>query len=351
MQSFSFKTQCTTAHTDNREVVNRDDRTHFQRRFTEVGVPYLTRTLELGDFAWVARRRTARVPVGSAVAAAAATRVDEEEVMLNCIVERKTLSDLADSVRDGRFMEQKFRLGKCSIQHVIYLVEWVDVRDSALRLGVDAITTAIISTQVHSGFTVKRVPSAEETVHYLASLTAYLRDVVYKVCSLWFCAMTCAPKLMKTIKHTQQKPMYILRPECVEKATFAADMMRLRDRMPEMEHIHLTFSGFNALNTKTKLLTRRDQWAKELMLIRGMSAGKALTLVQTWPSRPQFLRAMLALPDDASRVRVLTAAGACGLGPAAGAVIANGKRSIGAALARKVLAQHLNVAFADGAVV
>jgi crossover junction endonuclease MUS81 len=57
---------------------------------------------------WVARRTTAGIV---------------EEVVVDYIVERKNVIDLASSLDDGRYKEQKFRLNKCGIRNKIYLVE------------------------------------------------------------------------------------------------------------------------------------------------------------------------------------------------------------------------------------
>ena len=45
------------------------------------------------------------------------------DYVLDFIVERKTADDLAASIMDGRYEEQKFRLKNCGINNVIYLVE------------------------------------------------------------------------------------------------------------------------------------------------------------------------------------------------------------------------------------
>ena len=45
------------------------------------------------------------------------------EFVLDLIVERKTSNDLASSIRDGRYDEQKFRLRNSGINNVIYLIE------------------------------------------------------------------------------------------------------------------------------------------------------------------------------------------------------------------------------------
>jgi len=45
------------------------------------------------------------------------------DYVLDFIVERKTADDLAASIVDGRYEEQKFRLKNCGINNVIYLIE------------------------------------------------------------------------------------------------------------------------------------------------------------------------------------------------------------------------------------
>ncbi len=49
--------------------------------------------------------------------------VEVTDYVLDFIIERKTADDLAASIMDGRYEEQKFRLRNCGINNVIYLVE------------------------------------------------------------------------------------------------------------------------------------------------------------------------------------------------------------------------------------
>lgn len=53
------------------------------------GVKLQVRKLQVGDFAWIARN------------------TEGQELLLPYIVERKRLDDLASSIKDGRFHEQK----------------------------------------------------------------------------------------------------------------------------------------------------------------------------------------------------------------------------------------------------
>ena len=55
------------------------------------------------------------------------------------IIERKSLADLASSIRDGRYKEQSFRLNQCSLHNhqIYYLIEgdtgWHSMDDDSLQ--------------------------------------------------------------------------------------------------------------------------------------------------------------------------------------------------------------------------
>ena len=70
------------------------------------GIKCEVRQLKLGDFTWIARcKRTGA------------------EYILDVIIERKRISDLVSSIKDGRLREQRTRLMACGIRHVCFLVE------------------------------------------------------------------------------------------------------------------------------------------------------------------------------------------------------------------------------------
>lgn len=91
---------------DNREVRTKKDRDFLKNQLVQAGVECDVRNLSLGDMQWVLRRPR-----------------DGVEVMLNVLVERKNVRDLAMSIMDGRFNEQQFRLLHCGVRRVVYLVE------------------------------------------------------------------------------------------------------------------------------------------------------------------------------------------------------------------------------------
>jgi len=83
------------------------------------------------------------------------------------IIERKTLSDLAASIKDGRYEEQSYRLN--GIPHhnhnIIYLVEGDMYRFNTFKERVDKQTlySAMFSIHYFKGFSVMRSNTIEET--------------------------------------------------------------------------------------------------------------------------------------------------------------------------------------------
>jgi ERCC4-type nuclease len=83
------------------------------------------------------------------------------------IVERKTLSDLAASIKDGRYEEQSYRLN--GLQHhnhnIVYLVEGDMYRFNAFKERIDKQTlySAMFSINYFKGFSVMRSNNMEET--------------------------------------------------------------------------------------------------------------------------------------------------------------------------------------------
>ena len=83
------------------------------------------------------------------------------------IIERKTLSDLAASIKDGRYEEQSYRLN--GINHhnhnIIYLIEGDFNRFNTFRERIDKQTlySAMVSIHYYKGFSVMRSNSIEET--------------------------------------------------------------------------------------------------------------------------------------------------------------------------------------------
>lgn len=118
---------------------------------------YEVRSLKVGDFTWVARHKQ---------------NVDQE-LVLPFVVERKRMDDFAASIKDGRFHEQKFRLRKCGLDNVIYLVENFGSNKN-VGLPLQNLKQALANTSVQDGFKVHSTDSLANSVRFLAMMTKRL---------------------------------------------------------------------------------------------------------------------------------------------------------------------------------
>lgn len=102
------------------------------------------------------------------------TDVDENgnEIVL-IIIERKTLSDLAMSIRDGRYNEQSFRLNNYPLpnHNIIYLIEGqqseYNNKFASKSIKYTTLVSAMTSIQYFKGFSVYRTNNVKETAEYI----------------------------------------------------------------------------------------------------------------------------------------------------------------------------------------
>jgi ERCC4-type nuclease len=136
---------------DSREVHTRTDREFLESRLRERGVRVQVMQLALGDFVWGVH------PEG----------IPDAVLVTDFIAERKRASDLAASIMDGRYEEQKRRLLSCPSRRPMYIVE--GPLSSQSQLPADTLRSAIRSTRVAHGFSVFQTSSIDETIALLGS--------------------------------------------------------------------------------------------------------------------------------------------------------------------------------------
>lgn len=87
------------------------------------------------------------------------------------IIERKSLADLAASIRDGRYKEQSFRLNQCELHnHQIYYLIEGDLRYYRPFKGLPdkrSLLSAMTSITYFKGFSLYRSLSLEESAEWL----------------------------------------------------------------------------------------------------------------------------------------------------------------------------------------
>ena len=95
---------------------------------------------------------------------------DEQELL---IIERKSVADLAASIKDGRYQEQSYRLDGTELHNhnIVYLIEGNMARTTFDK---SALYSAMFSLQYYKGFSVWRTFSIDETATILCNSIKYL---------------------------------------------------------------------------------------------------------------------------------------------------------------------------------
>lgn len=94
------------------------------------------------------------------------------------------MDDLGASIKDGRFHEQKFRLRKCGLKRVHYLIENYGGNKN-VGLPLQHLMQALANTRIQDGFKVHITDSLTNSARFLAMLTKRL-TIRYKVNMLFF---------------------------------------------------------------------------------------------------------------------------------------------------------------------
>lgn len=112
---------------------------------------------------------TTNLPLGDIVI----VKTDDNAEWL--MFERKSISDLTASIKDGRYEEQSFRLNGCSIpnHNITYLIEGVIKNPFSVGTGFNKekqmLYSALFSLTFYKGFSVIRTFSLEETALFLCN--------------------------------------------------------------------------------------------------------------------------------------------------------------------------------------
>lgn len=229
---------------DNREIRSQLERDFFRNRITDLGILCEVRPLAVGDVVWIARHKKTN-----------------REVALNYICERKRLDDLASSIKDGRFKEQKSRLKRSGMKHYYYLVEEMVAGSSINTQDMsEAIQTSLSSTMLVSDFYIKKFRSIEDTIIFLASLTNVISRQLEK----------------------NGTRLLVLKPKAVNNHTEYIDLiqnfrLKFERRKTSYECVCL-FSSFQEAMTKTGTTTLKELFIAMLMAIRGVSLERAVVL-------------------------------------------------------------------------
>lgn len=220
-------------------------------------VQHEVRRLSVGDFLWIVRDDTGA------------------DYILPYVVERKRMDDLASSIKDGRFHEQKFRLKHCGLANVIYLIEHLG---NNRQVGVPASTLsqAALNTFVQD-FAVKYTENHLHTVLYLATITSLLdKNVKNK-------------SFLNITNHT---------PEQLAEATKNFNLSK--STIPLFE-----FETFNKQSSKTRPCTVKEIFMKQLLQIKLLTIEKVNAIVERYPTPRKLFLAFERCTSETEKEQLL----------------------------------------------
>ncbi|NBO71954.1 hypothetical protein EBV26_15970 [bacterium] len=115
--------------------------------------------------------KSERLPIGDIIIASSTTNPASSVV----VFERKTLADLAASIRDGRYKEQSFRLLEMAAatgfapHNIVYIIEGDLERydERHTQITKTALQSAMVSLMYYKGFSVFRTMNVGETADFI----------------------------------------------------------------------------------------------------------------------------------------------------------------------------------------
>lgn len=246
---------------DVREVRAKRDRDYMQDELAKQGAKPIMRSMELGDAQWIAKCHDPTL--------LSRHGAEGDEVVLDWIVERKRLDDLIGSIKDGRFHEQKFRLKRSGVKKVIYVIEEIAMDPTSIGRYEESVQSAIASTQVVNGYFVKKTAKMDDTIRYLARMTAMLKRTYEK------------------------KTLRVIPTRVLTAQNYIPLLTHLRETQPLIGY-YITYPAFSSLASKSEMMTLRDVFLKMLMTTKGVTGERALEIQKRWKTPYDFVKAFEA---------------------------------------------------------
>lgn len=186
----------------------------------------------------------------------------------NILVERKTLSDLAASIKDGRYDEQSYRLNGLPIHNhnIIYLIEGDLGKFNSFKERIDkqTIYSAMFSINHFKGFSLARTNTIDETA--------------FMVCNMAY----------KIGKDTEKKPYYQNKTE--QSIEPNNEENNITSETAETQSI----KDYCAVIKKVKKDNITPENIGEIMLcqIPGVSSVSAIAILSKFKTLPELIKAL-----------------------------------------------------------
>ncbi|EKX72867.1 hypothetical protein BEWA_014260 [Theileria equi strain WA] len=244
---------------DKRELHDSDNKYHnkLMEVFQEADKRIIFKQLPLGDVIWIVN-----------VIGNSAKEEFNDAYMLDWVLERKTTADLASSITDGRYDDQKLRLLNLDgFKRVIYLFEDSNISTLTGRMGAlgqrginsAAIASAKIHTQLITGFNI-----------------IHTKGMSHSAASLLLMHLNVEKLVNERIR------MGRVLEECTE---YTGIMQWLSER-------YTKFSEWESRNRRRVQMTYFEVFGKQLRSIPGCGAETTEAILSVWPTPYLFSQAL-----------------------------------------------------------
>jgi crossover junction endonuclease MUS81 len=185
------------------------------------------------------------------------------------------MDDFCSSILDGRYKEQKFRLKKCGVKTLVYLIEEYGSMKH-MSLPEKSLVQADVNTQIIDNLLVHHSIDPKDSASYLIEMTNFIIER-YKDLTIHACQKSNLDDYFKQVKEERNQPRTYL----------------------------LTLQEFNQFSNKNKPMTIREMFAKFLMKIQGVSQEKAIAIIDAYPTPAILFREYAKCGDENARVKLI----------------------------------------------
>ena len=184
------------------------------------------------------------------------------------IIERKTLYDLAASIRDGRYAEQSFRLNECNIpnHNIFYAIEG-DLRSyksshfTKNKIDKKALLSSMTSIHYYKGFSVMRTINVMETAEWIIQM---------------------ADKIHREQIKKEVVPFYLPTPMCVTPAPDGIIYINNDEKESKAENTYTTVIASANKRIKKENITKENIGEIMLTQIPGVSVNVAIAVMKKY---------------------------------------------------------------------
>ena len=214
------------------------------------------------------------------------------------MIERKRVSDLVSSIRDGRYHEQRARLKKTGLARVLYVIEGRVAEDTVIGLPLATVESVLTSMNGVHGLMVQHLPTIDTSITFIASLHRLIEGEMQQ---------EGVPAVLPQTHDASQLPTGIPLPNLADVRTLAKQQLHEREKQTWICSSHTTLfeycvclcqyphlspsllgsgeslSSFSSRLHKSANLHSSELFGTPLRQIRGVSAPLAMRILAHFP--------------------------------------------------------------------